>query len=232
MGSRTGTTDDRDHGDVLPAKGVIREYIEVILFCVIFILFARHFVFQQSEIPSGSMEDTILIGDYILVNRFSYAESMFEWERRLLRLREIERGDVIVFKHPPEPERDFIKRVAGTPGDVVELRAGRLWVNQRLVDEPYVNDLYRTAGSFGPFRVPPGHYFVLGDHRNHSRDSRAWGTVPRALVKGRAFLILLSASPPDQTAEPQEQVSVRSVVRKLFYLVLNGRWDRALRPIH
>ena len=94
--------------------------METILVCVIFLIFSRAFVFQQSKIPSGSMEDTLLIGDFILVNRYVFSPTQFEWEKRFLPVREIRRGDVIVFKFPSEPEIDYIKRVIGLPGDVVE----------------------------------------------------------------------------------------------------------------
>jgi len=232
MGSRTGFTDDRaTAGDDLAARSVLREYAELILVCVIFVLFLRAFVFQQSEIPSASMEDTVVPGDYIVVNRFAYAPTSFEWERRLLPIREVSRGDVVVFKHPPGPERDFIKRVAGLPGDTVELRAGYLWVNQRQVDEPWVNPLYRCNDSFGPIVVAEDEYFMLGDHRNLSADSREWGAVPTDLLKGQAVMILFSTMGPS-TDDSSGQVTIKSIGRKMLQLVFRARWDRALRIIH
>lgn len=232
MGSRTGFTDDRaTAGDEFASRSVLREYSELILVCVIFVLFLRAFVFQQSEIPSASMEDTVVPGDYIVVNRFAYAPTTFDWERRLLPIREISRGDVVVFKHPPGPERDFIKRVAGLPGDTVELRAGYLWVNQRQVDEPWVNPLYRRNDSFGPIVVAADEYFVLGDHRNLSADSREWGAVPADLLKGQAVMILFSTMGPS-TDDSTGQVTIKSIGRKMLQLVFRARWDRALRIIH
>ena len=232
MGSRTGPPRPQDDDQASPHKSVLREYAEVILVCVLFIVFARSFVFQQSEIPSGSMEDTILIGDYILVNRMIYAPTSFAWERALLPRREIRRGDIVVFKHPDEPERDFIKRVIGLPGDRIEVRQERLLVNGKPPDEPYVNPLYVPGQPpFGPQTVEPGHYFMMGDHRNQSRDSRAWGQVPQALVKGRAFLILFSTNSSAAAGEPSEKVTLFSLVRKLYNLVFHSRWDRAFRTI-
>ena len=209
----------------------MREYAEVVLVCVIAVIFLRAFVFQQSEIPSGSMEDTLLVGDYIIVNRFLYAPTSFEWERILLPSREIRHGDVVVFKKPQEPELDFIKRVVALPGDKVELHLGRLFVNGHEVDEPYINDLYRTRSSFGPIEVEPDHYFLMGDHRNSSSDSRIWGTVPAHLIKGRACWILLSTNPRPNDLDPEGKVTLRSLGRKMVNLVFNARWDRALRPI-
>jgi signal peptidase I len=216
----------------MQVKGVLREYVEVILFCVIFILFARHFVFQQSEIPSGSMEDTILIGDYILVNRWAYAPVSFEWERALLPVKPIQRGDVVVFKQPQTPERDYIKRVIGTPGDTVEVTAaGEVFVNGSQLIEPYINPLYAATKPQPPTRVKPEHYFVMGDHRNLSSDSRDWGQTSVDLIKGRAFIVLLSTEPPNSGNRPSEQVTLKSLGVKLYKLVFHSRWDRALRPI-
>jgi signal peptidase I len=232
VGSRTGFTDQREYHAAAQTKGVVREYVEVILVCVIFILFARHFVFQQSEIPSGSMEDTILIGDYILVNRWAYAPVSFEWERALLPSREIRRGDIIVFKQPQTPERDYIKRVIGVPGDTLQVtREGQIFVNGELLIEPYINPLYARTKPHPLTKVKPGHYFVMGDHRNLSSDSREWGQTSADLVKGKAFIVLLSTRPRSADGRPSEQVTLRSLGVKMYKLIFHSRWDRALRRI-
>jgi signal peptidase I len=213
-----------------PARSVAREYAETILICVLLFVFLRAFVFQQSEIPSGSMEDTVLPGDYILVNRMNYAPTVFDWERRLLPVETIGRGDLVVFKHPLEPERDYIKRVVGLPNDTVEVRGGYVYVNGERLPEPYINPLYRTREYFSAKRVPPGEYFLMGDHRCDSADSRSWGTVPEHLVKGRAFLVLFSTTSPPADGEPGK-VTIKSTLRKLWYIVFHSRWDRALSSI-
>src|SRR5213593_4752967 len=123
--------------DPPPRKGIIRDYFETIVVCVIFVIFSRGFVFQQSKIPTGSMEDTLLVGDYIMVNRFAYAPTATTLERRLLPTRDVQRGDVIVFKFPEDPDTDFIKRVIGLPGDKVEMKGGRTFINGQQLDEPY-----------------------------------------------------------------------------------------------
>jgi signal peptidase I len=216
-------------------KPILRDYIETILICVIFVIFSRTFVFQQSKIPSGSMMDTLLVGDYIMVNRFVYAPYSFEWEKTLFPLREIRRGDVVVFKQPDEPEIDFIKRVIGVPGDVVELRNGWLHVNGERVEEPYVKSEYRDADykwkHMAPVRVSPDHYFVMGDHRNASSDSRVWGEVPRQLMKGRALLIWWSYE--EQAASPYPTVGerVRSWGSKIRHFYSGTRWRRCFRLI-
>jgi signal peptidase I len=202
---------------------------------VLILIFPRTFVFQQSEIPSGSMEDTILIGDYILVNRFLYAPTSFAWESALLPTRAVRRGDVIVFMQPQTPETDFIKRVIGLPGDRIEIRDSQVWVNGERLDEPYVGPLYRgpefSHRSFRPTTVAPDHYFVMGDHRNASQDSRVWGQVPRELIKGRAFMVLFSTDAPTPASEVPGQVTPTSLVRKLFNLVFKARWDRSFTAI-
>jgi signal peptidase I len=211
---------------------VLREYTETILVCILFVVFMRSFVVQQSEIPSASMEDTILVGDYILVNRFLYAPTSFDWERSLLPRREIRRGDIVVFKMPETPEVDYIKRVVGLPGDSVAWTGGTLYVNGIPVHEPYVGPLYRSPERpQQPVVIEPEHYFLMGDHRNRSSDSRVFGPVPAALIKGRAFLILFSTSAAPPPGQPPGQVTLGSLGRKLYNLAFHSRWDRCLRPI-
>jgi len=229
VGGRTGQKGKQQVADpdAGPArKGIARELAETILLCVLVVVFLRAFVFLQSEIPSGSMEETILIGDHVLVNRFIYAPTLFDWERSLLPIRNIRRGDIVVFKHPREPEQDFIKRVIGLPGDIVALHDGALRVNGEQLDEPYLAPAERSGSSFGPIAVPQDEYFLLGDHRSRSSDSRVWGTAPRQLIKGRAFLILFSTSTKPDPSRPPGQVTPTTLVRKIVNLVLHSRWDR------
>ena len=222
-------------------KAVLRDYVETILICVIFVIFSRTFVFQQSKIPSGSMMDTLLVGDYIMVNRFIYAPRLFDWETRLLPVRPIRRGDVVVFKHPPQPEIDYIKRVVGLPGDRVELRRGYLHVNGEPLDEPYVESNYRYRHSyraqdyiedFGPVTVAPGHYFVMGDHRNASADSREWGYVPQELMKGRALLVWWSFEETSSDGSLTLGERLKSWGIKLRHFLTRSRWERCFKLIH
>jgi signal peptidase I len=231
LGSRTGfSADDPRLTEARRARGTLREYAETILICVVVFVFLRAFVLQPSEIPSGSMEDTVLPGDYILVDRFSYAPTSFAWEARLVPRGPVKRGDLVVFKHPVEPERDYIKRVIGLPGDTLEIRDGFVWINGRPIDEPYLDPLYRSREFRPAEQVPEDRYFLMGDHRCDSSDSRSWGTVPQELIKGRAFLILFSTAAPPPESDPGK-VTVVSTLRKLWYIVFRSRWDRALRPI-
>jgi len=226
MGSRTGRETTGDTALAPPSKGVVRDYVETILICVIFVLFTRAFVFQQSKIPSGSMMDTLLIGDYIMVNRFVYAPTSYDWESNLLPLRTIRRGDVIVFKYPIEPEVDYIKRVIGLPGDTVEIRRGYVYVNGELLDEPYVNEAYRQREMLTPLVVQPDHYFVMGDHRDSSADSRVWGQVPRSLIKGRALLIWWSYTDQPGDINLRGTDRLKSIATKLVTFPWRSRWSR------
>jgi signal peptidase I len=222
-----------------PQKAILRDYVETILICVIFVIFSRAFVFQQSKIPSGSMMDTLLVGDYIMVNRFVYAPHSTGLEKWLLPIRDIRRGDVVVFKYPPQPEIDYIKRVIGLPGDTVRLRQGILYVNDERVEEPYVQELYRLQDinrNFGPVEVKPDHYFVMGDHRNASSDSRVWSPaemrqVPRALMKGRALLIWWSYD--EKPGDPYMSTARRleSWGDKALHFFTRSRWKRCFTII-
>jgi signal peptidase I len=192
-------------------KSVAREYFESLVIAVVLALFIRTFVVQAFKIPTGSMEQNLLIGDHLLVNKFVFGPSMNAVERAVLPMKDIARRDVIVFKYPEDPERDFIKRVIGLPGDQVEVRHKRVFVNGERLDEPYVFYMEQppplpedgtsgnlpTSGTdprefYGPVTVPANHYFVMGDNRDNSQDSRYWGFLPRHYVKGKALVIYWS----------------------------------------
>ena len=156
----------------------VREYFESIVVAVILALFVRTFVVQAFKIPTGSMEPNLLVGDHLLVNKFVFAPATSGFERMILPMREVERGDVVVFKFPEEPERDFIKRVIGLPGDTLEVRNRQVTVNGSPIEESYAHYLFPVsddeAGGFdvraryGPVTVPAGHYFMMGDNRDNS----------------------------------------------------------------
>ncbi len=132
------------------------------------------FVYQPVEVRGASMLPGVVSRERLLVNRFLY------------RFSRIHRGDIVVFRYPFDPHIRFIKRVIGLPGDLVEIRNGVVWINGRRLREPYLLPVYRGHSNLAPLRVPAGEYFVLGDHRNDSDDSRTWGCVPRDLILGKA----------------------------------------------
>ncbi len=179
-----------------------REYGEALLFALILALLIRTFLFQAFKIPSGSMEDTLLIGDHLLVNKFIYGTQLPFMDGRFLTLRHPQRGDIIVFEFPQDADksyfqrRDFIKRVVGMPGDRIEVSNKQVMVNgepYRLSQELH-KELDIIPGNLqprdfmSPVEVPAGHYFVMGDNRDRSFDSRFWGFVPEQKIKGLAFI--------------------------------------------
>jgi signal peptidase I len=226
----------QDEAQVAPRKGIIRDYFETIIVCVVFVIFSRAFVFQQSKIPTGSMEDTLLVGDYIMVNRFAYAPTANGLEKALLPVRDPQRGDVIVFKYPDDPDTDFIKRIIGVPGDSIEMRGGKTFINGKALDEPYMLDEHRDYTPFpppgmAPVVVPPNSYFCMGDHRNNSRDSRVWGFVPRDLIRGRAFIVWFSypEAPNEYTLRGSDWV--KTFLHKIVRAIPDSRWGRCFTII-
>jgi signal peptidase I len=181
-------------------KSVLREYAEAFAMALVLALFVRTFVVQAFKIPSGSMLPTLQIGDHILVNKFVYGFQLPFSGTRLFAMSQPQRGDVIVFVYPVDPSKDFIKRVVGLPGDVVQIRAKRVYINAELWNDPdayFADGLpsgrgHSTRDDYGPVTVPPNHFFVMGDNRDRSYDSRFWGFVDLPEVKGRAFLIYWS----------------------------------------
>jgi signal peptidase I len=219
-------------------KSTAREYFESIVVAVILALFIRTFVVQAFKIPTGSMEPNLLVGDHLLVNKFVFAPAASDLERVLLPMRDIRRGDIVVFKFPEEPERDFIKRVIGLPGDTVELKCRQVSINGTRIDEPYAHYLFPQGQEddhsfdvrerYGPVTVPEGHYFMMGDNRDNSQDSRYWGFLPAHYVKGRALTIYWSF---EQT--PGEQPGgLRGLINLVTSIVTGTRWDRLLHQIH
>jgi signal peptidase I len=184
-------------------RSVAREYFESLVIAVILALFVRTWVFQAFKIPTGSMERNLLIGDHLIVNKMVFAPVATGLERAVLPGRAIRRGDVVVFKYPKEPERDFIKRVVGLPGDRLELHRKTVYINGQPLAEPYVQFLEPPSTSgpihaddpreeYGPVTVPADQYFMMGDNRDNSEDSRYWGFMPVTYVKGKALFIYYS----------------------------------------
>ena len=185
-----------------PKKPWYREWSEAMIVAVILALIIRTFLFQAFKIPSGSMLDTLLIGDHLLVNKFIYGTHIPLVDGKYLKIRNPERGDVIVFEFPGDEgksffeRRDFIKRVVGEPGDVIEVKAKQVYVNGKPVSmkqechkDPETIPAAASPRDFtGPIKVPANSYFVMGDNRDYSFDSRFWGFVHTSKIKGLAFI--------------------------------------------
>ena len=182
------------------AKSTFREYAEAISMALLLALFIRTFIVQAFKIPSGSMIPTLEIGDHILVNKLAYGVRIPFWDHYLVEFKRPRRGDVVVFIFPEDRSKDFIKRVVGVAGDQVEIRGKKIYINGKPVDDPHAHFEgeeghgagVRVRDDYGPRQVPANHIFVMGDNRDRSYDSRFWGFVNLAEVKGKAFLIYWS----------------------------------------
>jgi len=198
-------------------RSVLREYVEAALWAIVLTLFLRAFVVQAFRIPSESMRETLLVGDFLFVNKFEYGPKIPFTHIRLPGFRAPRPGDVIVFQYPMNPSQDYIKRCVATGGATIEVVGKHVRVEGDTLIEPYVlhagPDFPPGAADprhFGPFTVPAGQLFMMGDNRDNSSDSRVWGPLPMDLVKGRAMFIYWSWDADRHWP----------------------RWDRIFRPIH
>lgn len=175
-------------------KSTLREWIESILVALILALFIRTFFFQAFRIPSGSMRMTLLEGDRLLVSKLAYGAMVPFTHHRLPGISHPRRGDIVVFKYPEDPKRDFIKRLIAVGGETVEIKFGDIYINGRMVEDPVIKNIYYyNRGDYGDVNkriiVPKGYYFVLGDNSGSSQDSRYWGFVPEDYIIGKAEII-------------------------------------------
>jgi signal peptidase I len=224
--------------DETQKKSTIREYYEALLIAVIFVNFARIFAFQAFKIPTGSMEDNLKVGDHIIVNKFIYGPGTTLGG--MLPIREIRRGDIIVFRYPLQPDTDFVKRVIGLPGDTVEVRDKVVSINGKPMAEPYVIHVdpmvypakpqlpepYRSRDQYGPYTVGEGQYFAMGDNRDRSSDSRYWGTVPRSMIKGRAFMVYWSFDGTPASPDAPPAARIKELLGVAVHFFTKSRWER------
>ncbi len=255
--AQTSVPPPKPRRKIILFPGVI-EMARSLLVVLVIALFILTFIVQPFRIPSESMERTLLVGDFLLVNKMAFAPPG-RWSR-LLPYRTVQRGDIIVFHFPPDPPEHVVKRVIGLPGDHVHLQNGLAWVNGRPVDENWVvfepaypddfrdnfpTELYtdpgvdahwwmqmRTDVREGDLVVPPDSYFVLGDNRNFSRDSRYWGFVPRDHIVGRPFIVYFSLREPSATDVAQLPDDRLGQKNDLWDKIVNvARWNRLMRIV-
>ena len=223
-------------------KGTFREYFELIAETAVFVFFVMTFVVQAFQIPTGSMEPTLLIGDFLLVNKLVYANPHSFLEKAALPRKEIRRHDIVVFKYPKELSKDFVKRVIALEGEKIEIRNKEVFINDEPISESYKvhndsqvytrNDYYHyddfIRDNFGPVVVPPGHLFVMGDNRDNSMDSRYWSFLPKINIKGRPWIIYFSYR---AERDAYMKTSLRDRLAKLVNFIPKARWGRMLRVI-
>ena len=225
---------------------------------VVIAIFVITFIVQAFQIPSESMENTLLVGDYLLVNKLCYGGQGVG--DRVLPSQRIARGDIIVFHYPVDPQQHFVKRVIGVPGDHLRMVNKKVLINGRPLDEPYVrfleppNNLFRDdfprkdiiaprlAGDWwlqmtklvvdGQLIIPEGHYFVMGDNRDDSEDSRYWGFVPRENIIGRPLVIYWSVRDWDKNPSASVMGRLYHVAYAVTHIFQITRWNRTLRLVH
>jgi len=230
--------------------------VQSLLGTIVIAVFVITFVVQAFQIPSQSMENTLLVGDYLLVNKMCYGGTGLG----LMPYQKIQRGDIVVFHYPVDPTQHFVKRVIGLPGDRLRLISKKVWINGRPVDEPYVryleppNNMFRDnfprvdipalgmEGKWwlemrklvedGELIIPQGHYFVMGDNRDDSQDSRYWGFVPRENIIGRPLVIYWSVRDWDHSQPSSLAGRLYHVAYAVTHLFQITRWNRTLRLVH
>ena len=224
-------------------KTVFREYFELIAETAVFVFFVMTFVVQAFQIPTGSMEPTLLVGDFLLVNKLVYANAPTALERAALPRRTLARQDIVVFKYPNELSKDFVKRVIGLPGEKLEIKNKQVFINDKPLEEKYKvhadaqiiakTDTYNyddtIRDNYGPVTVPDGRIFVMGDNRDNSADSRYWGFLPLDYVKGRPWVIYFSYK---AERDAYLKTSIQDRLRKLVNFLPKARWNRFLKVIH
>ena len=200
------TSDSLLQGASTRRPSIVREYLEALIVAAVFLGFTNNFILKTFYIPSGSMEETLLIGDHLFVNRYIYGPRPSKLEQALLPGREVQRGDIVIFRSPETPKMDLVKRCIGLPGDEFKMENKQLFLNGQEVDDSAytirrdsrIQTATRRLGldflrdNWGPLLVPEDHLFCLGDNRDESYDSRAWGPVPLSHVKGRAVMVYWS----------------------------------------
>lgn len=223
-------------------KSVFREYFELIVETAVFVFFVMTFIVQAFQIPTGSMEKTLLVGDFLLVNKFAYAETILTLEEKILPRKKIEHNDIVVFKYPEELSKDFVKRVIALGGDKIEIKDKQVYINDEPVREDFKvhsdnqvftkNEYYQyddyIRDNFGPLEVPEGFCFVMGDNRDNSMDSRYWSFLPLSYIKGRPWLLYFSY---EAERDAYLKTSLRERLDKLVRFIPKARWKRMLKIV-
>jgi signal peptidase I len=224
-------------------KSAFREYFELIAETAVFVFFVMTFVVQAFQIPTGSMEPTLLIGDFLLVNKFIYEAPRSSLEKAILPQKKIKRHDIVVFKWPKDLTKDFVKRVIALEGEKIEIRDKQVLINDLPISESYKvhndsqvftkNGYYHYDDSirdnFPPVVVPPGQCFVMGDNRDNSMDSRYWSFLPMSYIKGKPWIIYFSYR---ADRDDYMKTSARDKLRKIISFLPKARWGRMLRVIN
>jgi signal peptidase I len=260
--AKTETVDEGGPAATAAREGNLQGYLESLLVTIILAVFGTTFIVQAFKIPSASMYPGLQVGDYLLVNKFIFGGNG-AWYDRVLPYRAIHRQDVVVFKYPFEDHPYYVKRVIGLPGDRIRIANQRVYVNDKLLDEPYVvhdlshadpymfdfppKGLYLIESEIRPewtaelrknikdgeLIVPADRYFVMGDNRDNSADSRYWGFVPRDAIVGRPLLIYWSVEEDMNDSSASSLAGeFEGIGKALLYFPTRTRWSRMFREVH
>jgi len=224
-------------------KSLVREYFELIAETAVFVFFVMTFVVQAFQIPTGSMEPTLLVGDFLLVNKLVYSNPSTALDKAILPRRDIRRKDIVVFKFPEDLKKDYVKRVIGLEGEKLEIKEKQVYINDQPIVESYKvhndsrvftkNGYYHyddaIRDNFGPVVVPKGHCFVMGDNRDNSEDSRFWSFLPLDNIKGKPWVIYFSYR---AERDAYTRTSFVERLKKFASFLPKARWGRMLRVIH
>ncbi len=223
-------------------KSTFREFFELIAETAVFVFFVMTFVVQAFQIPTGSMEPSLLVGDFLLVNKMVYYNPVFLVEKWMLPRKEIKRYDIVVFKYPKELRKDFVKRVIALEGEKIEIKDKQVYIDDVPIADSYkvhadsqvrgksgyyyYNDNIRD--NYGPVFVPPDHCFVMGDNRDNSQDSRYWGFLSLDNIKGKPWVIYFSYK---AERDAYLKTGLRDRLKKLVNFILRARWKRMLKVV-
>jgi signal peptidase I len=229
------------HQPQIVRKSAAREWLESLVFSLIFVFFFTNFIAQATQVPTESMKPTILVGDHFFLDKFAFPANYPDFIARILPTRQINRGDIVAFKSPENPKVPFIKRVIGLPGESLEIRDKAVYINGKELQEPYKrfidpNTYERGSGiptdyvirdNYGPKIIPPHCYFMMGDNRDNSNDSRYWGVVDSKLIIGKPLFIYWSYDAPPY--DPRSK-SILEHTREYASVAINffskTRWSR------
>ncbi len=221
----------------MDSRRILREYFESFILAVIVVLFMRSFLAEAVQIPTGSMEDTLLPGDHLFINKFTFRDYLMADRSGMLPYVGIKRKDIVIFRFFDEPTsfRYYVKRVIGLPGEIVEIRSKQVFIDGKPLDEPYAvfknpsRSDRRPRDVLGPVEIPVNHFFVMGDNRDRSYDSRYWGPLPREQIIGSPLVVWWSFE--KNTSVDLQQGSSR--LQKFFIGFFNQiRWGRLGKMVH
>jgi signal peptidase I len=218
--------------------GLFREYFELIAETLIYVFFVMTFLLQSFVIPTGSMQDNILIGDHILVDKVAYSQSIGKLDGFMFPQEKIQRGMIVTFKSPAELEKEYVKRVIALPGERIRIKNKKVFIDDKPLDEPYTFfkdpnvEQISQRDNFMEYTVPPNHYFCMGDNRDNSYDSRFWGPVPASFIIGKPWRIYWSFdSKTEDYLAPGIWNKIKDLGKTLYKFIPKTRWNRTFRKI-